>query len=54
MSGFENSKTAPVSLDSCLVIDTDCHKLVTDQLSVTLTFTFVSVGEEILSDQQPM
>lgn len=45
MSGFEKSKTAPVSLDSCLVIDADCHKLVTDQLGVTLTSTLiVSVG----------
>lgn len=41
MSGFKKSKTAPLRLDSCLVIDADCHELVTDQLSVTLTSTLI-------------
>lgn len=35
LSVFEKSKTAPVSLNSCLVIDAD-HKLVTEQCNVSL------------------
>lgn len=38
---WEYSKTAPVSLDSCLVIYTDSQNFVTDQLGVTLASALI-------------
>lgn len=40
ITGFKYEK-APVGLDSFLVIDAECHKEITHQLSFTLTFTLI-------------